>query len=162
MMDGVRVPDSQRLEVRGLRGPFSCLNNARYGIAWGVLGAANECMAKAMGYVKDRKMFGHPLSSYQLVQYKLAHMLSEVAVGMEACLQVGRLKDAKMLNPTQISIIKRNSCLKALEAARECRDILGGNGIIDAYEGTHDIHSLIIGREMTGILAFDHNGPHDP
>jgi len=176
-LDTVRVHEDQMLNVEGLRGPFSCLNNARYGIAWGALGAAQDCMSKALDYTMNRKMFSYPLASYQLIQSKFADMASEIAIGNQACLQVGRLKDQGMLDPTQISIIKRNSCAKALTAARECRDILGGNGIIDeydifrhmsnletvkTYEGTHDIHSLIIGRAVTGIQAFDHNGPHAP
>jgi len=175
IMDGVRVHESQMLDVEGLKGPFSCLNNARYGIAWGALGAAQDCLAKAVDYTMNRTMFSFPLASYQLIQYKMADILSEIAIGLQSCVQVGRLKENGILNPTQISIIKRNSCAKALRAARDCRDILGGNGIIDeydvfrhvcnletvnTYEGTHDIHSLIIGRAITGIQAFDHNGPH--
>jgi len=177
MLDKVHVHESQMLNVEGLKGPFSCLNNARYGIAWGALGAAQDCLDKTVQYTMDRKMFGHPLASYQLIQYKLANVLSEISIGLQSCLQVGRLKDSELLNPTQISIIKRNSTMKALNAARDCRDILGGNGIIDeyhvmrhlcnletvnTYEGTHDVHSLIIGRAITGIQAFDHNQPHDP
>ena len=175
MLDNVEVHKSQMLDVEGLLGPFSCLNNARYGIAWGALGAAQNCLNVSLDYTLNRKMFGYPLASYQLIQYKFANILSEISIGLQSCLQVGRLKDDKLLNPTQISIIKRNSCMKALAAARECRDILGGNGIIDeydimrhvcnletvnTYEGTHDIHSLIIGRSITGIQAFDHNGKH--
>lgn len=126
LLDRVRVADSARLAVEGLRGPFSCLNNARYGIAWGALGAAADCLSKATAYAKDRKMFAHPLASYQLVQYKLAHWLSEVALGLEACLQVGRLKDEAMVHPAHISLIKRNSCMKALHDAilRKCRELL--------------------------------------
>ena len=175
MLDNVQVHESQMLDVEGLLGPFSCLNNARYGIAWGALGAAQNCLTTALDYTLNRKMFGYPLASYQLIQYKLANISSEVAIGLQSCLQVGRLKDEKLVNPTQISIVKRNSCMKAIAAARECRDILGGNGIIDeydimrhvcnletvnTYEGTHDIHSLIIGRSVTGIQAFSHDAKH--
>jgi len=177
VLDNVYVHESQMLNVSGLLGPFSCLNNARYGIAWGALGAAQDCLLKTVDYTMNRQMFGYPLASYQLVQYKFADILSEISIGLQACLQVGRLKDEQLINPTQISIVKRNSCTKAIEAARVCRDVLGGNGIIDeydvmrhacnlesvnTYEGTHDIHSLIIGRSITGIQAFSHDASHLP
>jgi len=176
MMDNVECDDQQRLNVTGLKGPFSCLNNARYGISWGVIGAMEDCLFRTKSYVLDRKMFHYPLGSYQLIQYKLAQILTDLSLGLEGCFQVGRLKDNGNVHPTQISIIKRNNCLKALDAARTCRDIHGGNGIVDeyhifrhlcnletvnTYEGTSDIHALIIGREITGIQAFDHRGSHN-
>lgn len=171
MMDNVRVPKKNKLNVKGLKGPFSCLNSARFGIAWGALGAAEACMETARQYTLDRKQFGNPLASNQLVQFKLADMCVDITLGLQACLQVSRLKDAERLHPTMISMIKRNSCTKALNIARTARDMLGGNGIVDeyhiirhvmnlesvnTYEGTADIHALIIGREITGIQSFAH------
>eukprot|EP00731_Ephydatia_muelleri_P018104 Em0011g144a len=170
VMEDVKVPAENLLpNVHGLKGPFGCLNNARYGIGWGALGAAEFCLETARQYTLDRKQFGRPLASNQLIQKKLADMLTEISIGLQACLQVGRLKDNGMAAPEMISIIKRNSCGKALEAARLSRDMLGGNGISDeyhvirhvmnleavnTYEGTHDIHALIIGRAITGLQAF--------
>jgi len=169
MMDNVRVPKENKLDVTGLKGPFSCLNSARFGIAWGSLGAAEFCMAKAREYTLDRKQFGNPLAANQLMQFKFAEMQTEIALGLQACLQVAHLKDEGLLNPAMISMIKRNSCVKSLNIARMCRDMLGGNGIVDeyhiirhvmnletvnTYEGTADIHALILGREITGIQAF--------
>lgn len=171
MMDEVSVPLENKLNVEGLKGPFSCLNNARFGIAWGALGAAEACFEQAREYTLERKQFGNPLASNQLVQFKLAEMATEISLGLQACLQVARLKDEGKLHPTMISMIKRNSCLKSLNIARTARDMLGGNGIVDeyhvlrhavnletvnTYEGTADIHALIIGREITGIQAFAH------
>ncbi|MCG9119461.1 acyl-CoA dehydrogenase [Laribacter hongkongensis] len=170
VMDGVMVPDSHCLPgVRGLKGPFSCLNKARYGIAWGALGAAESCWHTARQYVLDRLQFGRPLAANQLVQWKLAEMQTEIALGLQAALQVGRLMDAGTAAPEMVSLIKRNNCGKALGIARMARDMLGGNGISDefgvirhvlnleavnTYEGTHDIHALILGRAQTGIQAF--------
>ena len=170
VMDGVMVPDSHCLPgVRGLKGPFSCLNKARYGIAWGALGAAESCWHTARQYVLDRLQFGRPLAANQLVQWKLAEMQTEIALGLQAALQVGRLMDAGMAAPEMVSLIKRNNCGKGLGIARMARDMLGGNGISDefgvirhvlnleavnTYEGTHDIHALILGRAQTGIQAF--------
>ena len=170
VMDGVMVPDSHCLPgVRGLKGPFSCLNKARYGIAWGALGAAESCWHTARQYTLDRLQFGRPLAANQLVQWKLAEMQTEIALGLQAALQVGRLMDAGMAAPEMVSLIKRNNCGKALGLARMARDMLGGNGISDefgvichvlnleavnTYEGTHDIHALILGRSQTGIQAF--------
>ena len=177
VMEDVEVHGSQMLNVKGLKGPFSCLNNARYGIAWGALGAAQDCLDRAVEYTLDRQMFGYPLASYQLIQHKFSQIATDIGLGLQGCLRVGRLKDEKNLHPTQISIVKRNSCLKALDAARNCRDVLGGNGIVDeyhifrhmcnletvnTYEGTADIHSLIIGRNITGIQAFSHDASHSP
>ncbi|MCE2927939.1 MAG: acyl-CoA dehydrogenase [Rickettsiales bacterium] len=156
-------------DVRGLKGPFSCLNKARYGIGWGALGAAEFCYEAARAYVMDRKQFGKPLAANQLIQKKLADMLVEIALGLQACLRVGRLIDEDRWHPDMISIIKRNSAGKALEMARVARDMHGGNGIADeyhvirhvmnlesvnTYEGTHDIHALILGRAITGMQAF--------
>jgi len=170
LMDNVEVPEENMLpKVEGLKGPFSCLNNARYGIAWGALGAAESCLAIARSYVLDRKQFKRPIAANQLIQKKLADMVTEIALGLHACLQVGRLKDKNMHTPEMISMIKRNSAGKALDIARLARDMLGGNGIhdeyhvirhlmnletVNTYEGTHDIHSLILGRAITGIQAF--------
>ena len=170
MMDDVFVPDENLLpNVTGLKGPFGCLNNARYGIAWGALGAAEFCWHAARQYTLDRKQFGRPLAQNQLIQKKLADMQTEISLGLLGCLQAGRLKDAGKLAPEVISIIKRNSCGKALEIARMARDMHGGNGISDeygvirhvlnleavnTYEGTHDIHALILGRAQTGLQAF--------
>jgi len=169
-MDDVVVPEENMLpNVRGFRGPFSCLNNARYGIAWGSLGAAEFCVDQARNYTMDRKQFGRPLAANQLIQKKLADAVTEISLGLQSCLQLGRLKEEGKLVPEMISILKRNNCGKSLAIARECRDMLGGNGISDeyqiirhvmnleavnTYEGTHDIHALIVGRGITGIPAF--------
>ncbi|MGE5467167.1 MAG: acyl-CoA dehydrogenase [Ignavibacteria bacterium] len=170
MMDDVFVPEENLLPgAAGLKGPFTCLNAARFGIAWGALGAAEDCYAKARQYVLDRHQFGRPLAANQLVQKKLADMASEIALGLQGCLRLGRMKEAGEASPELTSIMKRNSCGKALEIARTARDMLGGNGISDefgvirhvvnlevvnTYEGTHDIHALILGRAITGIAAF--------
>lgn len=170
MMDNVEIPVENMLpNAKGLGGPFGCLNNARYGIAWGALGAAEACLDQARTYTLDRKQFGRPLAANQLIQKKLADANTEIALGLQACVQVGRLKDGGELAPEMISMIKRNSCGKALAIARECRDMLGGNGISDeyhiirhaanleavnTYEGTHDVHALILGKAITGIPAF--------
>lgn len=170
VMDSVFVPEENAFpEVRGLKGPFTCLNSARYGIAWGALGAAEDCMHRARQYVIDRKQFGRPLAANQLIQKKLADMQTEIALGLQACLRLGRMKDEGTASPEITSILKRNSCGKALDIARAARDMLGGNGISDefgvirhlvnlevvnTYEGTHDIHALILGRAITGIPAF--------
>ena len=155
--------------VKGLTGPFSCLNNARLGISWGVMGAAQECMNIARTYTLDRIQFGSPLAKNQLVQVKLADMSTEITLGLQAALQVSRLKERGEAAPEMISMIKRNNCGKALAAVRVCRDMLGANGISDeyhiirhamnlesvnTYEGTHDIHALIIGRAITGFSSF--------
>jgi len=169
-MDNVIVPKENMLpHVRGLKGPFSCLNNARYGISWGVLGAAEDCYLRAREYVLDRKQFNRPLAANQIVQLKLAEMLTEITLGTQASLRIGRLLDENILIPENISIIKRNNCLKALTVARNARDMLGGNGISDeyhvirhmlnleavnTYEGTQDIHALIIGKGITQIPSF--------
>jgi len=168
-LEDVRVPASNKLNVDGLKGPFKCLNNARYGISWGVLGAAEDCFHTARSYSIDRVQFGVSLASKQLVQVKLAHMLSEISIARQACLRVGRLMEEGMAAPDMVSIIKKNNCAKALEMARMSRDILGGNGISDeygiirhvmnleavnTYEGTADIHSLIVGKGITGLSAF--------
>jgi glutaryl-CoA dehydrogenase len=170
VMDNVFVPEANLLpNVTGLAGPFGCLNRARYGIAWGALGAAEFCWMAARQYTLDRKQFGRPLAANQLIQKKLADMQTEITIGLQACLRVGRLFDEKKLAPEMISMIKRNSCGKALDIARMARDMHGGNGISDefhvirhvlnleavnTYEGTHDIHALILGRAQTGIQAF--------
>ncbi len=170
VMDDVRVPAANLLEgVQGLKGPFTCLNSARYGIAWGALGAAEDCFATARQYVLDRRQFGRPLAANQLIQKKLADMASEIAIGLNACLRLGRLKDDGDSAVELTSMLKRNSCGKALDIARQARDMLGGNGISDefgiarhlvnlevvnTYEGTHDIHALILGRAITGLQAF--------
>ena len=170
VMDGVFVPDENLLpNIEGLKGPMGCLNNARYGIAWGALGAAEACWHAAREYVLDRKQFGRPLAANQLIQKKLADMQTEIGLGLQGCLQAGRLKDNNQLAPELISLLKRNSCGKALDIARAARDMHGGNGISDeyivfrhmanletvnTYEGTHDIHALILGRAQTGIQAF--------
>jgi glutaryl-CoA dehydrogenase len=169
-MDGVEVPEANIFpEVAGLKGPFGCLNKARYGIAWGALGAAEFCWHAARSYALERQVFGRPLAANQLIQKKLADFQTEIAIGLQACLRAGRLMDEKRLAAETISLIKRNSCGKALEIARMSRDIHGANGIIDeyhvirhamnletvnTYEGTHDIHALILGRAQTGIAAF--------
>jgi len=170
VMDEVFVPEDNLLpQVTGLKGPFGCLNNARYGIAWGTLGAAEFCWHAARNYTLERKQFGRPLAANQLIQKKLADMQTEITLGLQACLRAGRMKDEGTLSPEVISMIKRNSCGKAIEIARMARDMHGGNGISDefhvirhvmnleavnTYEGTHDIHALILGRAQTGIQAF--------
>src|SRR5713226_5723685 len=170
VMDEVFVPEENLLpEVRGLRGPFSCLNSARYGIAWGSLGAAEFCWHAARNYTLERRQFGRPLAANQLIQKKLVDMQTEIILGLHACLRLGRLKDAGRDAPEMVSILKRNNCGKALDIARTARDMHGGNGIADeyhvirhvmnleavnTYEGTHDVHALILGRAQTGIAAF--------
>ena len=170
VMDDVFVPEENLLpNVEGLKGPFGCLNSARYGIAWGALGAAEFCWHAARQYTLDRTQFGRPLAQTQLVQKKLADMQTEITLGLFTCLQAGRQRDAGKLHPTAISLIKRNSCGKALEIARTARDMHGGNGVSDeyhvirhvmnleavnTYEGTHDVHALILGRGQTGLQAF--------
>jgi len=170
VMDEVFVADEQLLAgASGLKGPFGCLTKARYGIAWGALGAAEDCWHRARQYTLDRIQFGRPLAANQLIQLKLANMMTEITLGLQACLRVGRLMDEDRAAPEMVSLIKRNSCGKALEIARAARDMHGGNGIADefhvirhminletvnTYEGTHDIHALILGRAQTGIQAF--------
>jgi glutaryl-CoA dehydrogenase len=169
-MQDVFVPEGNLLPgVKGLRGPFSCLNNARYGIAWGALGAATSCWHAARDYTVGRKAFGKPLAANQLIQKKLADMQTEITLGMHSCLRLGRLMDEHRATPEMISMLKRNSTGKALDIARQARDMHGGNGIVDeynvirhllnletvnTYEGTHDIHALILGRAQTGLAAF--------
>ena len=171
VMEDVEVPEAQLLpNVSGLKGPLGCLTRARYGIAWGALGAAEFCWHAARTYTLDRKQFGRPLAATQLIQLKLSNMMTEIALGLQACLRVGRLMDGHREAPEMVSLIKRNSCGKALEIARAARDMHGGNGIADefhvirhvmnleavnTYEGTHDIHALILGRAQTGIQAFN-------
>jgi glutaryl-CoA dehydrogenase len=170
VMNNVEVGEDALLpNVEGLKGPFGCLNRARYGIAWGVMGAAEFCMHAARQYGLDRKQFGKPLAQTQLYQLKLANMMTEISLGLQGCLQVGRLMDQANAAPEMISIIKRNCCGKALDAARMARDMHGGNGIsedfqimrhmvnletVNTYEGTHDVHALILGRAITGLQAF--------
>jgi glutaryl-CoA dehydrogenase len=170
VMDDVFVPQENLLpDVSGLKGPFSCLNNARYGIAWGALGAAEFCWHAARDYTLQRSAFGKPLAGTQLIQKKLADMQTEISIGLHACLRLGRLMDAHRATPEMVSMLKRNSCGKALDVARMARDMHGGNGIMDdyhvirhvmnletvnTYEGTHDIHALILGRAQTGLAAF--------
>ena len=170
VMEDVFVDESQMLpNIEGLKGPFSCLNNARYGIAWGALGAAETCWHTARDYVMDRKQFNKPLGSNQLIQLKLADMQTDISIGLQGCFRAGQLMDDHNISPELISLIKRNSTGKALEIARKSRDMLGGNGISDeypimrhmvnlevvnTYEGTHDIHALILGRTQTDIPAF--------
>ena len=170
VMDNVFCPDENAFpEIRGLKGPFTCLNSARYGICWGALGAAEDCWHRARNYVMERKQFGRPLAANQLIQKKLADMQTEIAIGLNACLRLGRMKDDGTASPEITSMLKRNSCGKALAVARDARDMLGGNGIVDefgvirhlvnlevvnTYEGTHDVHALILGRAQTGIAAF--------
>ena len=170
VMDNVFVPDDNLLpNVKGLKGPFGCLNKARYGIAWGAMGAAEFCWHAARQYTLDRKQFNRPLAATQLVQLKLANMQTEITLGLQAALRVGRLMDEGQAAPEMISLIKRNNCGKALDIARISRDMHGGNGIADefhvirhvmnleavnTYEGTHDVHALILGRAQTGIQAF--------
>ncbi|QWD91583.1 acyl-CoA dehydrogenase [Polynucleobacter sp. MWH-Braz-FAM2G] len=170
VMDEVFVPQENEFpEIEGLKGPFTCLNSARYGIAWGALGAAEWCWYAARQYTMDRKQFGKPLAANQLIQKKLADMQTEITLGLQGCLRLGRMKDEGIAAPEITSIMKRNSCGKSLEIARMARDMHGGNGISDeygvvrhmlnlevvnTYEGTHDIHALILGRAQTGIQAF--------
>jgi glutaryl-CoA dehydrogenase len=170
VMDEVFVPaENEFPEVEGLKGPFTCLNSARYGIAWGTLGAAEWCWYAARQYTMDRKQFGKPLAANQLIQKKLADMQTEITLGLQGCLRLGRMKDEGIAAPEITSIMKRNSCGKSLDIARMARDMHGGNGISDeygvvrhmlnlevvnTYEGTHDIHALILGRAQTGIQAF--------
>ena len=170
VMDGVVVPESALLpHTRGLAGPFGCLNRARYGISWGAMGAAEDCWRRARQYTLDRKQFGRPLAATQLVQKKLADMQTEISLGLQGSLRVGRLFDEGRMAPEMISIVKRNNCGKALDIARVARDMHGGNGIqeefhvmrhaqnletVNTYEGTHDVHALILGRAQTGIQAF--------
>lgn len=170
VLDGVRIDDGARLPgVEGLKGPFSCLNKARYGISWGAMGAAEACWKAARQYALDRTQFGRPLAATQLVQKKLADMQTEIALGLQLSLRLGRLLDAGQASPEMISLAKRNATGKALDIARAARDIHGGNGIVDeyhvirhlmnletvnTYEGTHDVHALILGRAQTGIQAF--------
>ena len=170
VMDDVFVPEANMLpNVSGLKGPFGCLNKARYGIAWGALGAAEDCWHRARQYTLDRVQFGRPLAQNQLIQKKLADMQTEIALGLQGCLRVGRLMDEGQAVPEMISLIKRNSCGKALDVARMSRDMHGGNGIhdeyhvirhminletVNTYEGTHDVHALILGRAQTGLQAF--------
>lgn len=170
VMDNVFVPEENAFpEIRGLRGPFTCLNSARYGIAWGAMGAAEFCWHIAYQYTMDRKQFGRPLAANQLIQKKLADMQTEIALGLQAALRFGRMKDEGIASVEGTSLIKRNNCGKALDIARVARDMMGGNGISDefgvarhlvnlevvnTYEGTHDVHALILGRAQTGIAAF--------
>ncbi len=170
VMDDVFVPEANLLpNVAGLKGPFGCLNKARYGIAWGALGAAEDCWHRARQYTLDRNQFGRPLAQNQLIQKKLADMQTEIALGLQGCLRVGRLMDEGKAVPEMVSLIKRNSCGKALDIARMARDMHGGNGIhdeyhvirhminletVNTYEGTHDVHALILGRAQTGLQAF--------
>ena len=170
VMDEVEVGEDALLpNVEGLKGPFGCLNRARYGIGWGTMGAAEACFAAARGYTLDRKQFGRPLAATQLVQLKLANMVTEISLGLQAALRVGRRLEAGQLIPESISLLKRNNCGKALDIARVARDMHGGNGIsaeyqvmrhaanletVNTYEGTHDVHALILGRAITGIAAF--------
>ncbi|CAN1517857.1 CaiA Acyl-CoA dehydrogenases [Burkholderiaceae bacterium] len=170
VMDNVFVPEENAFpDIRGLKGPFTCLNSARYGIAWGALGAAEDCYFRSRQYVMDRHQFGRPLAANQLIQKKLADMLTEISLGLQGCLRLGRMKDEGTAAVELTSILKRNSCGKALDVARMARDMMGGNGISDeygvarhlvnlevvnTYEGTHDVHALILGRAITGIQAF--------
>jgi len=170
VMDNVEVGENALLpEVQGLKGPFGCLNRARYGISWGALGAAEFCMHAARQYGLDRHQFGKPLAANQLYQKKLADMMTDIALGLQASLRVGRLMDEGRFAPDMISIVKRNNVGKALDIARQARDMHGGNGIseeyqvirhmvnletVNTYEGAHDVHALILGRAITGIAAF--------
>jgi glutaryl-CoA dehydrogenase len=170
VMDDVFVPEENALpHASGLKGPFGCLNKARYGIAWGAMGAAEFCWHAARQYTLDRVAFGRPLAANQLIQLKLANMQTEIALALQAALRVGRLMDEGRATPEMVSLVKRNSCGKALDVARSARDMHGGNGIADefhvmrhamnleavnTYEGTHDIHALILGRAQTGMQAF--------
>ncbi|MGA7267449.1 MAG: acyl-CoA dehydrogenase family protein, partial [Aestuariivirga sp.] len=168
--DNVEVPEDAMLpHAKGLGGPFGCLNKARYGIAWGVMGAAEDCWHRGRQYTLDRKQFGKPLAANQLVQKKLADMQTEIALGLQGCLALGRGLERGTIAPPAISLMKRNNCGKALDIARMARDMHGGNGIseeyhvirhmvnletVNTYEGTHDVHALILGRAQTGIQAF--------
>ncbi|KZZ24454.1 acyl-CoA dehydrogenase, partial [Alcanivorax sp. HI0083] len=169
MLDDCFVPEENRLDVEGLKGPFSCLNKARYGISWGAMGAAEFCWQAARQYTLDRKQFGRPLAATQLIQKKLADMQTEITLGLQGALQLGRLMDAGNWSPEMVSLMKRNNCGKAIDIARQARDMHGGNGISDeyhvirhvmnleavnTYEGTHDVHALILGRAQTGLQAF--------
>ena len=170
VMDNVFCPEENAFpEVQGLKGPFTCLNSARYGISWGALGAAEDCWHRARTYTMERKQFGRPLAANQLIQKKLADMQTEITLGLHAALRLGRLLEEGRAAPPAVSLLKRNKCGKALEIARWARDMHGGNGISDefhvmrvmsnletvnTYEGTHDIHALILGRAQTGIQAF--------
>ncbi|BDA84398.1 glutaryl-CoA dehydrogenase [Aureimonas sp. SA4125] len=170
VMDGVIVPEENLLpNVSGLKGPFGCLNRARYGISWGTMGAAEDCWFRARSYTLERKQFGRPLAATQLIQKKLADMQTEIALGLQGSLRVGRLFDEGKMAPEMISLVKRNNCGKALDIARQARDMHGGNGImgeyhvirhsqnletVNTYEGTHDVHALILGRAQTGLQAF--------
>ena len=170
VMEDVEVSEEAILPgVSGLKGPFGCLNRARYGISWGVMGAAEDCWHRARGYTLERRQFNRPLAATQLIQKKLADMQTEIALGLQASLRVGRLMDEGRMAPEMISLIKRNNCGKALDIARQARDMHGGNGIaaeyhvmrhsqnletVNTYEGTHDVHALILGRAITGIQAF--------
>lgn len=170
LLDGARVPVAHKFEtISGLKGPFACLNSARYGISWGVTGAAQACVDVALGYTSDRKQFGKPLAQTQLIQKKLADAVTDISYGSLASLQIGRLRDAGEAAPEMISMAKRTNCGNALRIARDCRDMLGGNGIVDeyhvirhamnleavnTYEGTNDVHALILGRAITGLPAF--------
>ncbi|MEQ9103758.1 MAG: acyl-CoA dehydrogenase [Rhodothermales bacterium] len=174
VLEDVFVPDDMMFpDVTGLKGPFSCLNSARYGIVWGVVGAAENCYQRARQYVMERKQFGYPLGAMQLIQTKLANMVTEITQMQLLAHRLGQLKDAGQLNPAMISLAKRNNCGKALEIARTARDMMGGNGItgeyrvihhmvnlesVNTYEGTYDIHGLIVGRELTGIQSFTPRG----
>jgi glutaryl-CoA dehydrogenase len=168
-MDDVFVPDENKLEVEGLKGPFSCLNKARFGISWGALGAAEFCWHAARNYTLERKQFGKPLAANQLIQKKLADMQTEITLGLQGALQLGRMMDSGDYSTDAISLLKRNNCGKALDIARSSRDMHGGNGIADeyhvirhvmnleavnTYEGTHDVHALILGRGQTGLQSF--------
>ena len=170
VIDNVEVGEDALLpNVAGLKGPFGCLNRARYGISWGAMGAAEDCWHRARQYTLDRQQFGRPLAATQLVQKKLADMQTEITLGLQAVLRVGRLFDEHKVAPEMISLVKRNNCGKALDIARQARDMHGGNGIVDeyhvirhmvnletvnTYEGTHDVHALILGRAQTGLNAF--------
>ena len=169
-MHGVDVGEDALLpNVSGLKGPFGCLNRARFGICWGAMGAAEDCWHRALNYTMERRQFGRPLAATQLVQKKLADMQTEIALGLQAALRLGRLFDEGRLAPDAISLVKRNNCGKALDIARMARDMHGGNGImaeyhvirhaanletVNTYEGTHDVHALILGRAQTGLQAF--------
>ena len=169
MLDDCFVPEENHLDVEGLKGPFSCLNKARYGISWGAMGAAEFCWQAARQYTLDRKQFGRPLAHTQLIQKKMADMQTEITLGLQGALQLGRLMDAGQWAPEMVSLMKRNNCGKAIDIARQARDMHGGNGISDeyhvirhvmnleavnTYEGTHDVHALILGRAQTGLAAF--------
>lgn len=170
MMDEVKVPKRNHLsKVSGMKGPFSCLNSARLGIAWGALGAAEDCLDRTRTYTLERIMFDRPIAANQLIQKKLADAFTDITIGLQAVYRTTRLKEENKLHSNLISMMKRNSCNKALHIARECRDMLGGNGIVDeygvirhmlnleavnTYEGTQDIHALVLGRAVTGIPAF--------